>query len=103
VDDRNRFKELPEETLKRLPGLIKVLREDMLPLMKNFKGALKTGEVKKFADKVNRLGEDFAVPGLIDYANQLKEFEQDFDIEGIKKSLAGFPTIVKNLVLQIKE
>jgi ligand-binding sensor domain-containing protein/signal transduction histidine kinase/CheY-like chemotaxis protein len=102
ADDPNRFRELPEETLRRLPGLIKVLREEMLPLMEHFKGALKTEEVKKFADKINRLGEDFAVPGLIDYANRLNEFEQDFDIEGIEKSLADFPTMVKDLVLHME-
>ncbi|NIN33603.1 MAG: hypothetical protein GTN46_00340 [Gammaproteobacteria bacterium] len=48
------------------------------------------------------MGEDFAVAGLIDYANRLNEFEQDFDIEGIKKSLDDFPTIVKGLVLQVE-
>jgi hypothetical protein len=74
----------------------------MLPLMENFKGGFIAEEVKIFADKVKQLGEDFAVPGLIDYANQLKEFEQDFDIEGIKKSLADFPTMVKDLVLHME-
>jgi CheY-like chemotaxis protein len=100
ADDPNRFKELPQEILKRLPGLIKILQEEMLPLMDHFKGALKTEEVKKFAAKVKQLGEEFSVPGLIDYANRLDEFEQDFDIEGIGKMLADFPTIVKDLVLQ---
>ncbi|MCP5050705.1 MAG: response regulator, partial [bacterium] len=69
-DDPNRFKALPEKTLKRLPQLIKILQEEMLPLLEHFKGALKTEEVKKFADKVNRLGEEFAVPGLMDYAHR---------------------------------
>jgi hypothetical protein len=75
----------------------------MLPLMEQFKGALKTGEVKKFANKVKQLGEDFVVPGLMDYANRLNKFEQNFDIEGIKKSLAEFPTIVKDLALHIEK
>ncbi|MCP5109062.1 MAG: response regulator, partial [bacterium] len=97
TDDPYRFKELPQETLKCLPPLIKILQEEMLPLMDHFKGALKTEEVKKFADKVKQLGEEFAVPGLIDYADRLIQFEQDFDIEGIKKSLADFPTLVKDL------
>ena len=30
------------------------------------------------------------------------EFERDFDIEGIEKTLADFPTIVKDLVLHMK-
>ncbi len=54
-------------------------------------------DVKKFADKVKLLGENFRIPGLRDYANQLNEFEQSFDVEGVKKSLLVFPVIVKDL------
>ncbi|MCP5050386.1 MAG: response regulator [bacterium] len=92
------YKKLPEETLKRLPQLVKILREDILPELEKFKGALNMEEVKKFAVKVKQLGEEFRVPGLVVYANRLDELEQDFDVEGVNKSLADFPMIVKELV-----
>ena len=46
--------------------------------MEDFKGALKTDDVKAFAAKVKQLGEEFAVPGLTDYANRLDAYEQNF-------------------------
>ncbi|MCP5048578.1 MAG: response regulator [bacterium] len=100
--DQAPFNPLPEETLERLPQLIKILREDILPLLENFKGALKMNEVKTFADKVKQLGEEFDVKALIDYAHRLDEFEQDFDIEGIRKSLEDFPVIVQDLASQME-
>jgi response regulator RpfG family c-di-GMP phosphodiesterase len=103
ADAPYRFNELSEETLKRLPRLIKILREEMLPLTEKFKGVLKTEEVKQFALKLKQLGEEFAVPGLIDYAHRLDEFEREFDIEGIEKSLADFPAMLEKLILQLED
>ncbi|MCP5051526.1 MAG: response regulator [bacterium] len=97
ADDGGAFTQLPEETLKRLPQLVKTLREDILPLLEGFKGALDMREVKEFAHKVRQLGEEFGVKGLMDYANRLDEFEQSFDVVGVKKSLEDFPDMVEAL------
>ncbi|MCP5054085.1 MAG: response regulator, partial [bacterium] len=103
ADNQSHFKELPEKTLIRLPQLVRILREEMLPALEDLKGALNMEEVKKFAHQVKQLGEDFAVPGLTDYANRLDEFEQSFDVTGVKNSLADFPARVDALILQAEE
>ncbi len=103
ADDTYRFDDLPKETLARLPGLIKILREEILPLTDHLKGALKPDEVKTFAHKVKQLGKEFALKELIDYANLLVKYELDFDIAGITTSLNNFPAILQNLVLQVKD
>ncbi|MCP5053968.1 MAG: tetratricopeptide repeat protein, partial [bacterium] len=90
--------ELSEETLKRLPQLVRILREEIIPLLEDFKGVLDMREVKEFAHKVKQLGEEFGVRGLVGYANRLDEFEQSFDVAGVKKSLADFETMVNGLV-----
>ncbi|MCP5046304.1 MAG: response regulator, partial [bacterium] len=92
------FAQLSEETLKRLPQLVKILQEDIIPLLEDFKGVLDMEEVKGFVQKVRQLGEEFGVRGLVGYANQLDEYEQAFDVVGVKKSLEDFPMIVKELV-----
>ncbi|MCP5050589.1 MAG: hypothetical protein GY940_25720, partial [bacterium] len=93
---------LPEESLKRLPQLVKILREDIIPLLEDFKGVLDMEEVKEFVQKVRQLGEDHGVRGLLDYANRLDEFEQSFDVTGVDKILADFPAMVQGLVSQME-
>ncbi|MCP4368386.1 MAG: hypothetical protein GY797_09800, partial [Deltaproteobacteria bacterium] len=92
------FKELPEETLTRLPQLVKILQEDIVPELERFKGALRMGEIGEFADKINRLGEDFGIPRLSHCAAHLEQFAEDFDIDGIHKTLEDFKTMADDLV-----
>ncbi|MCP4366633.1 MAG: response regulator, partial [Deltaproteobacteria bacterium] len=90
--------ELPEETLTRLPDLVKILREDIIPGLDAFKGALQMGEIEEFADKIKQLGEDFGIPRLSHCAAHLEQFAEDFDIDGIHKTLEDFKTMADNLV-----
>ena len=89
---------LTAESIKELPRLTKILREELVPALNGLTGVLKVGDIEKFETRISQLGSDFNVPRLIDYARMLREFEQNFDIENIERALAEFPGIVDALV-----
>jgi len=92
------MKHMTAESIKKLPRLTKILREELVPALAGLAGVLKVGDIEKFETRISQLGRDFNVPRLIDYARMLREFEQNFDIENIERALAEFPGIVDALV-----
>jgi len=95
-------KYMTAKSIKELPRLTKILREELVPALNGLTGVLKVGDIEKFETRISQLGSDFNVPRLMDYARMLREFEQNFDIENIERALAEFPGIVDALV-KIKE
>ena len=74
------------------------LQAEILPELDAFKGALRMEAVKAFADKIKQLGEEFRITQLSHFANQLHEYEESFDIDGIEKAMEDLPGIVDDLV-----
>ncbi len=96
VDDTPQESLAPEE-LKRLPDLIRTLREEFMPQWEESKGAMEMEAVEGFSERLLKLGEEYKVPGLIRYAGELLEFTRDFDVEQMETALKEFPGIVKKI------
>jgi PAS domain S-box-containing protein len=92
----NAIKFTEKGTIK-LPELCGILEERMMPLWQEMNGAIDMNEIDDFAEKVKNLGADYKVPGLIHYAENLRESAQTFDFNNIENSLKAFPTMVKEL------
>jgi PAS domain S-box-containing protein len=97
LDDVQLDTNLSPENLAKLPELCGILEERMMPLWQEMNGAIDMNEIDDFAEKVKNLGADYKVPGLIHYAENLRESAQTFDFNNIENSLKAFPTMVKEL------
>ena len=89
---------MPEETLSRLPELTAILRKEVMPGWEELEGVLDMEKVKAFADRLKQLGEEYGISVLSDYASRIIQYEENFDIDGIEKTLEGFPAMVDELV-----
>ncbi|MCP4129695.1 MAG: PAS domain S-box protein [bacterium] len=86
---------IPPESIPHTPKLLKILEDEMMPKFEFIKGGMQMDEIKRFAHALKETGEEFGINKIIEFAEQLNEFEQSFDIIGIKKTLAEFPSLVK--------
>ncbi len=95
--DNEAFMGLSPENIDRLSELTGQLQEQMIPVWQEIDGVMEMDVIEDFADRVMKLAENYKVPVLIDYAQQLHEFSQSFDITNIDKTLNEFPEIVNAL------
>jgi CheY-like chemotaxis protein/anti-sigma regulatory factor (Ser/Thr protein kinase) len=89
--------EIPPEAIKRLPELIKHLKEILYPQWINIKDQLVLFRIEEFANKLNTVATEYNIPQLISYANRLIIYVNDFDLEEINMLLSAFPDMIKEL------
>ncbi len=89
---------LTPEQIAKLPDLIKTLKNNMMPIWKEINGVLEMDSIEDFATSVVKLGMDYNVPFLINYAENLREFAQNFDVTNINKTLKIFPEVVEEVI-----
>jgi len=71
----------------------KILKEDILPNIKEMEGVIRIDEIEKFYFKMKNLGETYKLPGLISYTDRLMIFGRNFDLKNIEKHLSSFPKL----------
>ncbi|HIE00078.1 MAG TPA: PAS domain S-box protein [Thiotrichaceae bacterium] len=82
------------ENIIELPVLRQTLAEKMLPLWQDINEIMDIDAIETFAEQLFQLGEKHQAQHLIHYADNLREFAQDFDIEGVEKTLQQFDKMV---------
>ncbi|MDM8525105.1 ATP-binding protein [Desulfococcaceae bacterium HSG8] len=90
-------KNLRSENIENVSELAEILQNEIIPYAEKLKGAVKMGDIRKFTERIKQLGKDHNVQVLTSYSDRLREFEENFDIANIKKSLAEFYNITKDL------
>ena len=78
--------------------LCQTLEEKMLPLWQDIVDMIETDAIEHFAEQLIQLSKKHQAQCLIDYADNLRELAQIFDIEGIEKTLAKFPALLNSLM-----
>ncbi|EDN70224.1 sensory box histidine kinase/response regulator [Beggiatoa sp. PS] len=86
------------ENIVQFPELINILTEKLLPQWKEIDGVWEIETLENFSQDIIKLGKIHNVPILIDYAEKLCEFSQNFDIKNIEQTFNQFPEIVTTLV-----
>ncbi len=88
---------LTSENIIELSRLRQTLEEKMLPVWQYLNEMIEIDAIEAFAEQLHKLGEKHQTQRLIHYAENLRELAEDFDIEGIERTLAAFPDIVEKI------
>ncbi len=88
--------ELSATQQKLLPEVLKKL-EQQREQWQIIQQGNKISDMKKFADDLVNIAEEYNFEPVLDYANQLREMIDVFDIEGIKGQLTKFSSLQEEL------
>jgi len=88
---------LTSENIIELSRLRQTLEEKMLPVWQYLNEMIEIDAIEAFAEQLHKLGEKHQTLRLIHYAENLRELAEDFDIDGIERTLAAFPDIVEKI------
>jgi PAS domain S-box-containing protein len=78
--------------------LCQTLEDKMLPLWQELVDMIETDAIENFAEQLIQLSKKHQAQCLIDYAENLRELAQKFDIEGIEQALEQFPARLNSLM-----
>jgi PAS domain S-box-containing protein len=91
------LKNISHDNIARLPELLNTLEKSIMPTWAEINGAMEMDAIEDFAGQLLKLGEDYRAQGLINYADNLHHFCQNFDVTNLGETLKTFPEIVKHL------
>ncbi|MCP4699821.1 MAG: PAS domain S-box protein [Gammaproteobacteria bacterium] len=91
------FNEFIPENIAMLPALVYTLRQEMLPICQELNCVVDIDMIEDFTGRLKELGKECKCPGLVEYAGNLWEAAQYFDIEKIGAFLEEFPKILEIL------
>ena len=97
------LKNISNDNIVKLPELLNTLEKSIMPTWAEINGVMEMDAIEDFAGQILKLGEDYRVPGLINYADSLHNFCQNFDVTNLGETLKTFPEIVKQLKGNIDE
>ena len=83
--------------IEKLPELVKILKEDIIPLCKNLENTGAMNDIKIFGKRVKKIGVKFNAQTLIKYGDDINDYAQDFELYDIKAVLKAIPVMVKEL------
>ncbi|MEZ4528268.1 MAG: ATP-binding protein [Desulfobacterales bacterium] len=86
-----------EETISRLPGLIRKLEAEFLPEWKKYTEAFFIEETEKLADRLGHMGTECRLPFLIRYSRKLQRAVQQYNFSEWEKLVAQFPEIMDRI------
>ncbi len=85
------------ENIIDLPVLRQSLEEKMLPVWQELNEMMEMDAIEAFAKQLLNLGKKHQAAHLIHYADKLRELADEFDIDGVERTLAAFPDIVEGM------
>ncbi len=85
------------ENIIDLPVLRQSLEEKMLPVWQELNEMMEIDAIDAFAKQLLNLGKKHQAAHLIHYAEKLHELADEFDIDGVERTLAAFPEIVEGM------
>ncbi|MDM8559884.1 CHASE domain-containing protein [Candidatus Parabeggiatoa sp. HSG14] len=94
----NNLTNLILEKITAHPQLINDLKKEIIPLLEDTSnGMMETDTLDDFTEALLKRASEFNVPGLIHYAEKLREYAQDFDMENLEQTLKEFLEKIENL------
>jgi signal transduction histidine kinase/DNA-binding response OmpR family regulator len=88
---------LISENIIELSRLRQTLEDKMLPVWQSLNEMIEIDAIEAFAKQLHKLGKKHQAQCLIHYADNLRELTNDFNIEGVERTLATFPDIMKKI------
>ncbi|MFO7874631.1 MAG: PAS domain S-box protein [Bacteroidales bacterium] len=88
---------LSSEQRSRLPELLEILDKETLPLWNSVKEQLVLFKIESFAGSIEKLGEDFSMDLLRNYAKRLQQDLDSLDLDALRDDLKEFPSLVEQI------
>jgi len=88
---------LSAEEWAKLPTLLEILENEMLPQSQELSDLMEIDSIEKFAKRTIELGEFYHVKLLTHYGTDLAEFTENFELDDIAQSLIDFKKIIKKI------
>ncbi|MDJ0729585.1 MAG: ATP-binding protein [Crocosphaera sp.] len=79
------------------PKLLEKLHQEEEKVWHNLRKTMITKDLRQFAQRLQKWGEDYHCQMLIDYAKRLENQRQEFDSENLAKTVESFPDLVRFL------
>jgi CheY-like chemotaxis protein len=86
----------PQDAARR-PQLRDRLRTECLPIWETLTGAMDMDEIEAFAEQLSTVSDEYQAPGIRRYAEQLRDWAQQFDVVQTEAMLRIFPDAVAQL------
>ncbi len=91
------------DTVARLPGLVEILEGEQQATWEGLRGALVIDKLETFADRIRKLGEEYGYPPLASWGERLMQQAEMFDLDGLPKTLEGFPNMIGEIQALVAE
>jgi len=84
-----------DKKIENASKILMIIDQKFIPAFKEFKGALEMDSIREFADQLSDLGAEYNVPLINDYADQLINSVDAFDIPNTQNLIRQFRDIIK--------
>ncbi len=91
------YKPTPE-VLEKLPELVKLLESQYKPQVEQLTEILSISAIRDFVDEITELSSQFNYSPLLKWVNNLKMRTQIYDMDGVKKSLNDFQSLINSIL-----
>ncbi|OQX26330.1 MAG: hypothetical protein BWK80_11085 [Desulfobacteraceae bacterium IS3] len=92
--------ELPEETKKNLPEILKILQKKFMPRWKEIQEVFFINDITDFAESLKDFAIKYHIPFLTDYSQRLYDNAWSINIEEMESLMAEFPSVVDEIKKQ---
>lgn len=83
--------------------ILNILTEELLPQWQGIRASNRVGDIKRFAETIDGLGQKYNIIACRDYALSLNETLDAYDIVGIKNSVKNFPVLSGMIKKQLEK
>lgn len=95
--DKLKTETMPQEMLEKLPEIIEMLENELMPLWEQACKSRIFSHIENFACKIMETGEKYSCEILADYGKNMLTQSRNFDIEKIKILLYYYPELIEKL------
>ncbi|MCP4146690.1 MAG: response regulator, partial [bacterium] len=96
-DGKQKTLTISPQTAEKLPELIDLLNENIMPKWKKTQACFIFEEIESFALEVKEMGKRYKLELLVDWADVVLHQAEIFDMEKMPETLAYFPELIKQL------
>ncbi|MCB1191327.1 MAG: PAS domain S-box protein [Leptospiraceae bacterium] len=90
-------KDLKSEIIKDKPKLMEKLKKEMMQTWESISEMMEMSSIEEFANEIKAIGIEHRVSGLQNYAQNLFEFINAFDVIQIENEVKRFPKLVEEI------
>ena len=88
---------------QQLNNMLDVLKRNLMSSWEDVSETMITGEIERFAIKVQEIGTQCGLTGLVQWGNAVQNYASNFQIDKLYESLPEYPQLIQQIELLISE